>query len=319
MAEALVYPRTTKGTGPRDYLQITVATNAGSTKGYQFYGQGGNGQVRVRGNIATIYLAMPRQLSVSYGMSYQGVELGGMGGAMVDIAKNIMSGGLESLSSQAESFANAAESGMPEVKLGAAAGLINTMLGAAGLAGGVTPSAIAALTQGQAFNPFQEITFKGVNFRSHSFDVKMVARNAAEAEEIKKIVNTLRYHMHPELTGTAGGSISGEEGGAGRWLSIPAYFDLAFIRMPERSLSTTSGTQGQRKVNLTGENEIKNLYRPGTCVLERMNVNFTPDGQYVTAKGQEFVLACQMQLAFKETVMLHRKALKELGEVTGSV
>ncbi|AFK66387.1 hypothetical protein SWPG_00138 [Synechococcus phage S-CBM2] len=319
MAEALVYPRTTKGNGPRDYLQITVATNAGSTKGYQFFGQGGGGQVRVKGNIATIYLAMPRNIQVSYGMSYQGVELGGMGGAMVNAASNVMNGGLDELTSQSATFADAAQNAMPEVKLGAAAGLINTMLGAAGLAGGVTPNSIAALTQGQVFNPFQEITFKGVNFRSHAFDVKMVARNAPEAEEIKKIVNTLRYHMHPELTGTAGGSLGGEEGGAGRWLSIPSYFDLAFIRMPEQSLSTISGTQGKRKVNLTAQNEIKNLYRPGTCVLERMTVNFTPDGQYVTAKGQEFVLACQMQLSFKETVMLHRKALKELGEVTGGV
>ena len=129
----------------------------------------------------------------------------------------------------------------------------------------------------------------------------MVARNKTEENEIKQIVNTLRYYMHPSLSNGS----SGANNGNNRWLGIPSYFDLAFVRM--------GGSKGnQKRVKLNSATEIENLYRPGACVLKNFSVNFAPDGQYVAT--EDYVMAVQIQMSFQETVMLHREALEELKE-----
>ena len=130
-----------------------------------------------------------------------------------------------------------------------------TLIQATGFAGGVDANSIAALVRGQILNPFREITFK-VQTRNH-FNVKMVARNETEEKEIKQIVNTLRYYMHPSLSN---GTSNAGQGGNNRWLGIPSYFDLTFV-----------GWQEQRtikKTKLNSATEIENLYRPGACVLK---------------------------------------------------
>lgn len=327
---ALVYPKQVKGSGPKDYLKITVATQGGDGV-YQFFGRNGRAKTKAPTEKAqaTIYLAMPRQLSVSYGMSYQGVDLGSIGGQLIGIGAELATSG--NVGSIAQDLSSAANNALPEMGLNLAAQGINTAINAMGFAGGVDANSISALMQGKILNPFREITFKGANYRTHNFTVKMVAHNDTEAKEIKQIVNTLRYYMHPTLTGESkyfnqassrtqttqsqttsqqttslGGFDASKAFGNSRWLGIPSYFDLAFVRMNEPSNS------GGR-VALTSAKEIKDIFRPGACVLQSFNVNFSPDGQYVSTKDG-YVMAVQIQMAFKETVMLHRAALNELNE-----
>lgn len=340
------YPDFVKGGGPRDYLKIAVVTDSGQGK-YQFFsrGSGSSGQDNIKSNkkegLATIYLAMPRSLQVSYGMSYQGVELGSLGGGLVNTLAEL-GGGTGDVTSMATSISSAAANASPEMALNLGASAINAVISGMGFAGGVDANSVAALTQGAVLNPFREITFKGVNYRNHNFTIKMVAHNAAEANEIKGIVNTLRYYMHPSLGGggakiadafnsavnwsgtpgqndqdpqssqpgnpLSGSSATIDYASGNRWLGIPSYFDLAFVRM-----DNPTGNGSKRRVALTGNNEIKNIYRPGYCVLQSLNVNFSPDGQYVSTKDG-YVMAVQIQMSFKETVMLHRQALVELGE-----
>jgi len=326
---ALVYPRRIKGEGPKDYLKITVATKGGQGV-YQFFDKGKGKKSGTKAPTeeaqAHIYLAMPRQLSVSYGMSYQGVELGSIGGQLIAMAGDL-AGGSADAASIATQISSAAGNALPEMALNVAAQGVNTAIGAMGFAGGVDANSISALLQGQILNPFREITFKGVNYRTHSFTVKMVAHSKEEANDIKKIVNTLRYYMHPSLTGgsrwnekrqiaagegqdaqqTSGatGSIELNTSGNDRWLDVPSYFDLSFIRMQQ--------PQGQKRIKINQASEITDIYRPGACVLQSLNVNFSPDGQYVSTPDG-YVMAVQIQMSFKETVMLHRGALKELNE-----
>jgi hypothetical protein len=310
----LVYPRQLKGSSDKDYLKITIATEGGQGI-YQFFDGGkgrstnGGAKAPVNNSQGTIFLAMPRQLSVSYGMSYQGVDLGSLGSGLVSTAAGLSGtageGKTESqdIASQISGMANNAK---PELALNTAATGVNSLIQAAGFSGGVDANSLSALMQGQTLNPFREITFKGANYRSHNFTVKMVARNKTEENEIKKIVNTLRYYMHPDLNGGQGGGGSIFNGGGNnRWLGIPSYFDLAFVRM--------QGSKGnQKRVKLNSSAEIENIYRPGACVLKNFNVNFAPDGQYVAT--EDYVMAVQIQMGFQETVMLHRSALKELKE-----
>lgn len=298
----LVYPRQIKGASDKDYLKITIATEGGQGI-YQFFdggkgrSTGGGAKAPTSSSQGTIFLAMPRQLSVQYGMSYQGVDLGSLGGGLIEMGANMLEG---QDAAAAQSIADAAQKATPELALNLAAQGVNTAIQAAGFAGGVDANTIAALVRGQTLNPFREITFKGANYRNHNFNVKMVARNKTEENEIKQIVNTLRYYMHPSLSNGSGGS-----GRNNRWLGIPSYFDLAFVRM--------GGSSGnQKRVKLNSATEIEDLYRPGACVLKNFSVNFAPDGQYVAT--DDYVMAVQIQMSFQETVMLHREALKELKE-----
>ena len=300
----LVYPRQIKGASDKDYLKITIATEGGQGI-YQFFdggkgrSTGGGAKAPTSSSQGTIFLAMPRQLSVQYGMSYQGVDLGSIGGGLIEMGANMLDGQDDAA---AQSIADAAQKATPELALNLAAQGVNTAIQAAGFAGGVDANTIAALVRGQTLNPFREITFKGANYRNHNFSVKMVARNKTEENEIKQIVNTLRYYMHPSLSNGSGGGFSG---GNNRWLGIPSYFDLAFVRM--------GGSSGnQKRVKLNSATEIENLYRPGACVLKNFSVNFAPDGQYVAT--EDYVMAVQIQMSFQETVMLHREALEELKE-----
>ena len=299
----LVYPRQIKGASDKDYLKITIATKGGEGI-YQFFdggkgrGRGGRAKAPTDKKQGTIFLAMPRQLSVQYGMSYQGVDLGAGGSKLIETASAVFDGdGTTAAGSLSQGAANA----LPEMALNVAAQGVNTALQAAGIGGGVDANSLSALVRGEVLNPFREITFKGANYRNHNFNVKMVARNSIEAKEIKDIVNTLRYYMHPELSNGTGGIT----GGNNRWLGIPSYFDLAFVRMG-------GSTGNQKRVKLNELDEIKNLYRPGACVLKNFSVNFAPDGQYVAT--EDYVMAVQIQMSFQETVMLHRAALEELNE-----
>jgi hypothetical protein len=301
----LVYPRQIKGASDKDYLKITIATEGGQGI-YQFF-DGGKGKSRsgrakapTSNSQGTIFLAMPRQLSVQYGMSYQGVDLGNLGSGLISMGAEFLDQG-GSDEDVAAILAKTAKNSIPEVGLNLAANAVNSAIQATGFAGGVDANSIAALVRGQILNPFREITFKGANYRNHNFNVKMVARNETEEKEIKQIVNTLRYYMHPTLSNGSGGS----NGGNNRWLGIPSYFDLAFVRM--------GGSSGnQKRVKLNSATEIEDLYRPGACVLKNFSVNFAPDGQYVAT--EDYVMAVQIQMSFQETVMLHREALKELKE-----
>lgn len=67
---------------------------------------------------------------------------------------------------------------------------------------GSTTSAAAnfEFTNKQSLNPYREVLFKGVGFRQFKFDYKFYPKSQAETDQVQKIIETFRYHMHPELS-----------------------------------------------------------------------------------------------------------------------
>jgi hypothetical protein len=121
---------------------------------------------------------------------------------------------------------------------------------ALGLSNAADSGAVSAAT-GLAANTKKEMIFSGVNFRSFDIDYTFYPKTAAEAATIKGIIKTFKYHMHPEFLAED------------RFTFVyPSEFDITFY--------TDTGT----------ENEY--VFRVGTCVLKDMNVNYTPEGQWVT-------------------------------------
>ena len=136
----------------------------------------------------------------------------------------------------------------------------------------------------RAQNNFLEATFTGLQFRKFSFNWKFTPKSPEEAKQVMKIIKTFKFHMLPELKG----------GSAGRWYTTPAEFDLFYMFRGD-------------------ENEWINKIQ--TCVLENMDVNYTPNG-YQTFRPIEGIQGAppteiDMKLDFKETKLITKQdALK---------
>ena len=78
------------------------------------------------------------------------------------------------------------------------------------LRGAQIPSAIAGggrafeALAGAAFkiktNPFREVLFESVDYRTFNFRYRFLPKSAQESDNIRRIINTFKFHMHPELT-----------------------------------------------------------------------------------------------------------------------
>ena len=114
-------------------------------------------------------------------------------------------------------------------------------------------SGALSAASGMAANPMKEQVFKNVNFRKFTFDYTFSPRTAAESRTVNKIINTFKLHMHPEFKDTS------------NFVFIyPSEFDITYF---------------------SGGSENYNLHRHTSCVLESMNVNYTPNGAFNTFEG----------------------------------
>ena len=175
-----------------------------------------------------IALHVPNQLSIRYGMQWSEEDtfaLAAAATASTEIAKAIQSKDAKNLSDPAKAIvANLALKGPGGAGLSAATGL--------------------------ATNPRKEQVFKGVDFRTFQFDYQFFPRSMEEADNVMKIINQFKFHMHPEFKD------------ANNFLYIyPSEFDISYFQ---------------------GGKENLNIHRHTSCVLTEMNVNYTPNGTFTT-------------------------------------
>jgi len=131
---------------------------------------------------------------------------------------------------------------------------------------------------GLAANPKKEQVFKGVDFRTFSFDYQFFPRNESEAKNVMKIIQEFKYHMHPEFKDT------------NNFVYIyPSEFDIYYYQ----------GTQ-----------ENMNLHRHTSCVLTEMNVNYTPNGTFNTFENG-MPTQINVTLSFRELALLTKDKVKD--------
>ena len=213
---------------------------------------------------ATILLPIPSSISDSNSVSYQSSNLNSIAGAAVGGVMDIMNtgrkyvdgegnvdvmGGIESsfgaLSASAENIKNAAGG------VRGAAGFVTRILAskAVGIANiNITPAQILARSTGQILNPNMELLFNGPSLRTFRFQFKFVPRGPKEAEEIRNIIRTFKYHMAPKVDGET-------------FLETPDIFELRY-------------RQGGKPHSFL--NKFKQ------CFLSSVNVNYTGEGNYTT-------------------------------------
>jgi hypothetical protein len=205
-----------------------------------------------------IALHTPNQLSIRYGMQWSDEDT-----AMLSAAAS----GIEEIMKAVDSNGKSSD-----VK-GVGSAIIANLALSKGPNAGANSAAL-----GLAANPKKEQVFKGVDFRTFSFDYQFFPRNVSEARNILEIIQQFKYHMHPEFKDT------------NNFVYIyPSEFDIYYY----------AGTQ-----------ENMNLHRHTSCVLTEMNVNYTPNGNFNTFENG-MPTQINITLSFRELALLTKDKVKD--------
>jgi len=150
---------------------------------------------------------------------------------------------------------------------------------------------------GTVLNPMMELLYTGQSqFRTFQFDFFFYPRDEREALEVQKIIQRLRFHQAPEISGSFGQG----------FLIPPSEFDIRFYY---------NGAQNP------------NIPAIGTCVLDNININYAPNGFSAYEVPEEtfpslgrtgMPVAIQLTLAFKEVSYLTKDDF-DVGKTKGIV
>tara|TARA_Y100000593_G_scaffold47970_1_gene90659 strand:- start:859 stop:2208 length:1350 start_codon:yes stop_codon:yes gene_type:complete len=128
---------------------------------------------------------------------------------------------------------------------------------------------ILARTTGEVINPNLELIFGGPQLRPFTFTYLLSPRDNKESQEILSIIRLFKQSMAPQTSGS------------NLFLKAPNTYKLEFL---------TQGSAGSPHRFLP---KIKE------CALLSCNVNYTPNGTYMTYEDSSMV-TYQMTLAFQE-------------------
>ena len=110
---------------------------------------------------------------------------------------------------------------------------------------------------GTVLNPNMELLFTGPRLRTFAFNFKMTPRSEPEAKEIRDIIKTFKKYAAPIRSSS------------NLFLQTPHIFRINYI------------------YNSSGESQYQHPYlnKIKPCALTSFNVNYTPEGSYMTYDG----------------------------------
>ena len=128
---------------------------------------------------------------------------------------------------------------------------------------------MATRATGQVINPNLELLFTGPNLRAFNFNFTLTPRDSQEAEVVRKMVRAMKRNMTPQRSTEA------------VFLRSPRVFQLEYI-------------YGEGNT----PHPFMNKFKP--CACTSFNVNYTPDGSYMTYRGQPSMTSYQIAMTFGE-------------------
>lgn len=197
--------------------------------------------------------------SVKYSMKYKDFDFGMLGGIL---------GGSSAIDS---TLAGRAGEGVAA----AIASIGNLAKGVPGLEG-VAGAAVQAgkLAAKIATNPFKEVLFEAVNYRTFSFSYSFLPKSVAEVLNVRRIIDLFKFHMHPELSKD------------GLFYVYPSQFEMQYY------------FKGQ-------ENEF--LHKISTCVLTDMQVTY--GNEYFSSFRDGEPTEIRMSLTFQEVELMTKERI----------
>lgn len=203
-------------------------------------------------DVISLYVDQPP--AVSYSMNYDNKELGTLAGVL---SKSIK-GTLDSSSATSE----------------VASAFGSTIAKLPGVFGGTDVQSLLSASSGTSLNPFKEMIFKSVDFRSFSFKYRFMPKSMQESQTVKRIIDLFKFHQHPELS-------------KGKLFFIyPAEFLISY--------------------HFNGK-ENDNLFRFAPCVLEKIIVNYGSDNFSTFFDGNPSEIF--LELTFRETEIITKNMM----------
>ena len=217
---------------------------------------------------SSILLPLPEALLDASGIKIAGIQLGALGAAGAEIASQSQSG---SIGAAINGILN--KENISTVMGVATTSLIKEGLNATGFQG-AQKGIEAGL--GATFNPFQALTFEGVDLKSYVFDWTLAPSTRQETLNLQKIVKKIRQHIHPEYKnfGSDQSSTAVQLGGRA-FLAYPDVCHIKIIGSPDGSLITFKPAMvGGFQVNYGGAGELAFL-EGGDPAVVKMTMNLT--------------------------------------------
>ena len=282
--ELRAFKESTGGVDPGEHEKESIRSRIGAAWAGT---QGAIGNIQTQNSskheIGSVYLNMPNSIALNEPAGWGGQELGMIG--------NITKGALRGSDTSAmESVVGGAVGSAGNLLAAAAGGIVGTVLsripGVSGMTGGllgmiggnvVQSGAEAAFSVKQ--NPYMEMMFSGIGFRSYKFDFIFRARNKSEIATVGEIIKKFRQHSRPTWV----------KGGLGKsFMNYPQEFQIQFLT---ELVATNSYEQN---LNLP-------YLKPAVCTS--VDTNFTPSSIWA-AYDKGAPVAITLGLSFSETELV---------------
>jgi len=227
---------------------------------------------------SVISLYMPDTITAQYNAEYTRIDLRGPGGVM-----GSRLGALQSLSEINGAIKDAKENGQSaSAAISSDPAVLNTLLrfGAGAVRADPALASLALQSQGYAVNPQMQMLYQGLDFRSFQLSFIFTPSSRAEAKIVDNIIYQFKYYSAPSFQpGKAVSNLS-------MFLIPPAIFGVKFMIK-----------------------NIENRYLPkyADCVLEHVDVNYSPNGWAAHTDGSP--VQTQLNLIFKEIEVVDRGRL----------
>ena len=231
---------------------------------------------------STLVMYMPQDISTGYRTQWSGKKFSNVArGALVTAGSDNI---LEMITEAGTAVARDKEKVIPNVANKMIRESITKITGE-----DISADEVFSSTRGVIVNPNVEMLFNGHDMRNFSLTYKLVPRNATEATNIKKIINTFRAAALPNFA-------DGDEITFGQDLNIAQNF----IKVP--NVCKISFMRGG------GLNPDVPQYK--MCAMTQVDINYTPDGTYATYKDGTMV-AYELQLSFQETKLIFSEEVEK--------
>ena len=224
----------------------------------------------------SIALYLPPNIAETTSATYEDTPTGILGVAAQDIIEGFDSFQMKDFEKTGKIAGRALSVVAQEILKNLGGGFVEALTGTEG----VVP--LANKVFGRAENPFVEVFFNSMNVRTFTYNFNFAPRNEAETNEIQEIIQLFRFHMAPEMQATNN-----------RYLTLPSEFDIHYMYKANNGQSYENDFYG----------------RIGTCVLENVTTNYTPNGVKSFASGAPTQIT--MALTFRETELLTKEKINQ--------
>lgn len=211
-----------------------------------------------------IALHLDERPSVKYGAQYENKEVGSIMGGLA--------GGSSAIDSALGTRAGEAMANMLMRLANAPGAILGPLVGPAS----ANPGDVMGLSAKIATNPFREVFFQAMDYRTFAFKYRFFPKSADESKKIKDIIDTFKFHMHPELSA------------GGLFYIYPSEFDIVY------------SYKGQ---------ENNYWHKISTCVLKSMDVDYGSDNFNSFSDGAPVEI--NMSLVFQEIEVLTKERMKQ--------